>query len=111
MFTRISYVAGLVVLVGCHSEVAPIEKPNDVASTFEVAIDPSNICKVDGEATPCDHVGNELRARAPESEPEVLVCLDRKSRYEATATVMKSLETAKFLKVKFGCKSATLAGT
>ena len=105
MFLRVSSVAALTALVACNADPVPSAKPRVETLTFNVAIDASGTCTLDGRVTPCNGVGGSLREVAPNSQPAVLICPDRESTYEATAAVLRSLEAAGVLDVSFRCQS------
>lgn len=89
--------AGLVTACGSG---APEPK---VVEVLLISIDADNNCSLENKAIECGGVAAAIRAQYPTSKPRVDICLDRQSRYEAAAEVMKSVSDAGFAVGNFHC--------
>lgn len=89
-----------VMLVAACGSGAPEPK---VVEELRVSIDGDNNCSLENEAIECSGVAAAIRAQYPTSRPRVEICLDKSSRYEAAAEVMKSVNEAGFAVGNFDC--------
>ena len=60
-------------------------------------------CSLENKSIECSGVAVAIRAQFPISKPRVDICLDKQSRYEAAAEVMKSVSDAGFALGNFHC--------
>lgn len=60
-------------------------------------------CSLENKSIECSGVAAAIRAQYPTSKPRVDICLDKQSRYEAAAEVMKSVSDAGFAVGNFHC--------
>jgi biopolymer transport protein ExbD len=81
-----------------------------VVEVLLISIDADNNCSLENKAIECGAVAAAIRAQYPTSKPRVDICLDRKSRYEAAAEVMKSVSDAGFAVGNFDCGKPTASG-
>lgn len=58
---------------------------------------------LDTKSIECSGVAATIRAQYPTSKPRVDICLDKQSRYQAAAEVMKSVSDAGFAVGNFHC--------
>ena len=86
-------------LAACGSR-APEPK---VVDALLVSIDANNNCSLENQSIECSAVAVAIRARYPTSTPRVDICLDKQSRYEAAAEVMKSVSDAGLRVGDFHC--------
>jgi biopolymer transport protein ExbD len=91
--------AALAALVGCSPE-AP--QPPLVDAVL-VNIDANNDCSMAGAAVECRNVAAVVHAKYPTSHPRVDLCVDKTSRYEASAEVMKSVTDGGLTVGNFDC--------
>ena len=77
-----------------------------VADRLEVSIDAANNCSMSAKAVDCRDVANLIHAQYPTSKPRVDICLDRQTRFEAAAEVMKSVADAGFAVGTLDCKKS-----
>ena len=74
-----------------------------VADVLLISIDANNNCSLENKSIKCSAVAAAIRAQYPTSKPRVDICLDKQSRYEAAAEVMKSVSDAGFALGNFHC--------
>jgi biopolymer transport protein ExbD len=74
-----------------------------VVDALLISIDAKNNCSLENQSIECSAVAAEIRARYPTSTPRVDICLDKQSRYEAAAEVMRSVSDAGFRVGNFHC--------
>jgi biopolymer transport protein ExbD len=74
-----------------------------VADAVLVSIDANNDCSMAGRAVECRNVAAVIRAKYPTSHPRVDLCVDKTSRYEASAEVMKSVTDGGLTVGNFAC--------
>jgi len=74
-----------------------------------VTVSASGQCHVASSEIPCPGVGAELRRRFPNVNPHIVLCPDRRSDYEHTSAVIKSIGDEAFLKFEFGAATADCA--
>ena len=102
-YLRIAALGAAAMLAGCSAD-AP--EPPPVIDALRVSIDASNNCSLDGKPVECARVASVIRARYPTSKPRVDICLDKQTRYEAAAEVMKSVDDAGLAVGNFDCGAA-----
>jgi biopolymer transport protein ExbD len=95
--------AALAGLAACSQE-SPQPK---IIDAVLVKIDANNECSMAGSAVECRNVAAAIRTLYPGSHPRVDLCVDKTSRYEASAEVMKSVSDAGFTVGNFDCAKGT----
>ena len=60
-------------------------------------------CLLENKSIEYSGVAAAIRAQYPTSNPRVDICLDKQSRYEAAAEIMKSVGAAGFAVGNFPC--------
>jgi biopolymer transport protein ExbD len=94
-------------LVAACGSNAPEPK---VVEVLMISIDASNNCSLENKAIECGGVAAAIRAQYPTSKPRVDICVDKQSRYEAAAEVMKSVSDAGLTVGSFHCGAAPTTG-
>ena len=74
-----------------------------VVDALLISIDAHNNCSLENKSVACGAVAAAIRAQYPTSKPRVDICLDKQTRYEAAAEVMKSVSDAGFAVGNFHC--------
>jgi biopolymer transport protein ExbD len=69
-----------------------------------VSIDAGNNCSLEDQVVDCAAVASFIRARYPTSKPRVDICLEKETRFEAAAEVMKSVTDAGFTVGDLSCR-------
>ena len=81
-----------------------------VVEELMVSIDADNNCSLENKAIECSGVAAAIRAQYPTSRPRVDICLDKNTRYEAAAEVMKSVSEAGLAVGDFDCGGPPASG-
>jgi biopolymer transport protein ExbD len=68
------------------------------------AMDSNSDCSMEGKPLECRNAPAIIRAKYPNSQPRVDLCIDKTSRYEATAEIMKALQDGQMLLGTFRCE-------
>jgi biopolymer transport protein ExbD len=79
------------------------EPPPPLVEAVLVSIDANNDCSMAGRAVECRNVAAVIHVKYPTSHPRVDLCVDKTSRYEASAEVMKSVTDGGLTVGKFDC--------
>jgi biopolymer transport protein ExbD len=74
-----------------------------VSDRHRIRITPQGTCQLDDSAVDCSHLGAQLRAAYPDSNPQIGICPSPKTSFAQITTVQQSLGKARLLCLDFDC--------